>query len=244
METHQLFGHTARVFVSRVISYDNRILFLSAGEDSNLCVWSDKGELLSKKNVSASGGIWNLDYGTRKIVTCSSTGKLNKFHLDELLYEEHKQMKISNDSQIIPAKLKYLDNSALVVLDNKMEIHMMLPTKDWIKVEASEKQNYVAIEVFKNRLFLAGKSSITVFDFSEKLATLQQTTNIQIEAMLPVAISLDYLRAIHAVSREVVVVSDASGLCIVVNVAENKILNILQIPKSAEPWTTAVRRYD
>lgn len=153
-------------------------------------------------------------------------------------------MKISNDSQIIPAKLKYLDNSALVVLDNKMEIHMMLPTKDWIKVEASEKQNYVAIEVFKNRLFLAGKSSITVFDFSEKLATLQQTTNIQIEAMLPVAISLDYLRAIHAVSREVVVVSDASGLCIVVNVAENKILNILQIPKSAEPWTTAVRRYD
>lgn len=223
-------------------------MFLSAGEDSNLCVWSEKGELLSKKNISASGVIWNLDYRekTGEIVSCGSLGKLNKFLLNEILYENHQKLSIRNDEKIIPAKLKYLKNGTLVVVDNKMNIHLKLPTGNWMKVDkVTQHQNSVAIEVFENRLFLAGKDFVDVFDFSEKLSMLELTTEVLIKKILPETIFLSCLRAIHAIAYNEIVVSDAGGLCIVINVAaKSKILNIFQIPKSAEPWTTSVARID
>lgn len=77
------------MFACKVIKYENNFLFLSAGEDSNLCIWNEEGKLLRKKNVNASGGIWSVDYDEKKaiIVTSSSTGKLNRFPLREILYE-------------------------------------------------------------------------------------------------------------------------------------------------------------
>lgn len=63
---------------------------MSAGEDSNLCIWNEDGKLLKKKNIDASGGIWSLDYDEKNaiIITSSSTGKLNQFRLREILYEK------------------------------------------------------------------------------------------------------------------------------------------------------------
>jgi WD40 repeat protein len=89
-ELRQLFGHVARVFSVKVIKYEGYFLFLSAGEDSNLCIWSEDGKLLKKKNIDASGGIWSVDYDEKNeiILTSSSTGKLNQFRVREILYEK------------------------------------------------------------------------------------------------------------------------------------------------------------
>lgn len=203
---------------------------------------------MSKKNVSASGIIWNLDYDNtlEMIVTCSSTGKLNKFLLREILFEKELSVNVSSlDNEFLPAKLRYLENGTLIVLDSHMEIHAKRPTQDWIKIAQPKScQKFVAIEVVENRLLLAGKNSITVFDFCEKLKGLKFTVDIEIVQLLPVQISLDYLRAIHALNFNEILVSDASGLCILIDIEQTKIVKLFQIPKSVEPWTTSAAKFN
>lgn len=78
------------MFVCKVIKYEGEgVLLLSAGEDSNLCIWKENGKLLRKRNLDSSGGIWGVDYDEKNaiIVTSSSTGRLNRFRLREILYE-------------------------------------------------------------------------------------------------------------------------------------------------------------
>lgn len=247
VERKQLFGHTSRVFGCKIIRFDGKIHFLSVGEDSNLCVWNESGELLCKKNVSASGIIWNLDYSAKleTIVTCSSTGKLNKFCLREILFETHHQEMIDFDDKIHAAKLKYLANGSLVVLDSSMELHMKRLTGEWIRVDYPQnQQKFVAIEAFKNRIFLAAKSSVVVFDFSADLHQLTFTRELEIEKLLPRPIAMDYLRSVHAISINEVFISDASGLCLSLDVNLPKVTNLFQLPKSAEPWTTSVAKVE
>lgn len=78
------------MFACKVIKYEDNFLFLSVGEDANLCIWNEDGKLLRKRNVDASGGIWGVDYDNENaiIVTSSSTGKLNRFRLREILHEK------------------------------------------------------------------------------------------------------------------------------------------------------------
>lgn len=242
-ERKQLFGHTSRVFICKIIDFEGGLLFLSAGEDSNLCVWSEAGKLLSKKNVSSSGVLWNLDYdaASASVVTCSSSGKLNKFCLRKILCETHQQLDINLSEGVQPAKLKYLENGALVVLDSKMQIHMKVRHREWKTIrQPVDTQKFVAMEAFRNRVFLAGKSSIAVFDFFEKLDELSFTTELEVKEMLPVSVNADYLRSVHALSDEKVFISDAGGLCFVVDIDQRRILRLFQIPKSAEPWSTSV----
>lgn len=247
VEKKQLFGHTSRVFVSKIINFDNEVKFLSAGEDSNLCVWSERGELLSKKNVSASGVLWNLDYSEEleTVVTSSSIGKLNKFRLREILFEKHFQEDISSGENVQAVKLKYLENGSLVVIDNRMEVHVKPRHQSWCKSEQPKSlHKYLAMEVFKNRLFLAAKSSIVIFDYSESDQMLNYTTELEIREMLTTTTTIDYLRSIHPLSLNAVFVSDASGACFVIDVPIRKIVNRFQIPNSEEPWTTSVAKIE
>lgn len=236
----QLFGHTSRVFICKIINFNTCAHFLSAGEDSNICVWSETGALLSKRNVNASGIIWNLDYNAslENILTCSSTGRLNCFRLREILFEKHTQENLSENLQ--PTKLKYLASGALVVIDNMMQIHVRPQLQEWEQVDSPRNhEKFVAMEVWEDRLFLAAKNSIFVFDFSED-NKLCLTADICIKQLLPPSINLDYLRAIHPVSKSRVVICDKIGACFVLDVAISKILNHFMIPKSSEPWTTSV----
>ena len=242
IEKRQLFGHTARVFVTRVIKFDNKIIFLSAGEDSNVCVWSEAGELLSKTNIASSGGVWNLDYDedSETLVTCSSTGTLNKLILNEILSEKHWQESLPN--KFFPAKVKYLENGTLVVLDSNMELFTKF-NKNWIKVaQPPMSMKFFAMEVHKSRLFLVGKCSIVIYDYSDVIKSLAFADELDIVQLMPTGIKLNYLRAIHALSFNEVCVSDVNGLCLVIELKQRKVLNCLQVPKSYEPWTTSAAK--
>lgn len=210
-------------------------------------MWNEKGSLLLKSNVSSSGIIWNLDYNEKSetVVTCSSTGKLNKFCLREILFVKHSQENISSDNKIQPMKLKYLENGALVVIDSNMDVHIKPRQKSLIPVHHPKTAlKYVAMEVFKNRLFLAAKSSIIIFDFSEELQTLNFITELELQEMLPSSINLDFLRSIHPLRLNEVFVSDKNGSCFVVDVDLRKITNQFKIPQSSEPWTTSVAKIE
>lgn len=237
-EKKQLFGHTARVFVTKAINFEGT-KFVSAGEDSNVCVWDEDGALLSKRNVSASGTLWDFDFDetSQTIVTSSSTGVLNRFNLSEVLFEDRRVESFSSKAHA--AKLNFLENGNLVVLDSQMKLHLR-KGNEWHAVEQPETdEKFVAMTVRRNRLFIAGKHSISVFDFDEQPSFVEM---IEIAAFLPTTLSLCYLRAIHATGHDEVCVSDLKGLCLVFNINHKKLLNAFQIPKSSEPWTTAMAR--
>lgn len=242
-EKLQLFGHTSRVFVCRIIEFNSVIYFLSAGEDSNLCVWNEKGDLLTKRNINASGIIWNLDYNAslEYILTCSSSGKLNKFQMVEILFKNHTKESFHPTENLQPMKLAWMKSGALVVIDNLMQIHVKPLLQVWQKVDHPKNpEKFVAMEVWENRLFLAAKYSIVVFDFLEDYLNLCFTTEISIKQLLPSSINLDCLRSIHAISTSRVAICDKNGECFVLDVVKRKILHHFTVPTCSEPWTTAV----
>lgn len=252
IQLKQLFGHTSRVFVGKVIKYKSEFMFLSAGEDSNLCIWKENGTLMCKKNISASGCIWDLDYDSQNavIVTSSSTGKLNKFQLDKMLFESHKTQVISEIENVEPARLLYLDNGTLCVLDNKMQIHTKKKNEQiWQKsVQLDNSRKVVAMQSFENRLVLAAKSSILIFDYSNPLDrlifTLELDVNEKFSSSLPAQHKLNYFRAIHVLSLNEIFISDIFGSCVLIDIETEKVKNIFKIPKSNEPWSTSVAKID
>lgn len=246
-ELRQLFGHTSRVFVGAIIKYKDEIKFISAGEDSNICIWTENGMLQSKKNISASGGIWDLDYNPEngRIVTSSSTGKLNQFLLDKIFYEIHNEEVISTCENVEPSKLVYLENGTLCLIDSKSQIFTKSFTKkkEWIKVNLPNfSQKIVAMDVFENRLFLAAKSSVLIFDYSSICEKLNFTFELIVDEKFPLPQESNYIRAIHVLNRNEIFLSDVYGSCMVVNVEREVVNNLFKIPKSIEPWTTSVAR--
>lgn len=247
-ELRQLFGHTSRVFVGKIIKYKEETKFISAGEDSNLCIWTENGMLQSKKNISASGGIWNLDYDpvNKRIVTCSSTGKLNQFMLDKMLYEIHSEEIISTCDNVEPSKILYLENGTLCLIDSNQQIYTKNSTKkEWIRVEQPNiSQKIVAMDVFENRLFFVAKSSVLVFDYSNISEKLNFTLELNVDEKFPIPHESNYFRAIHVLNRNDVFLSDVYGSCMVVDVESKVVKNLFKIPKSTEPWTTSVGKID
>ncbi|CAG9798954.1 unnamed protein product [Chironomus riparius] len=247
-ELSQLFGHTSRVFVCKIIKYNEEVKFISAGEDSNICFWTENGTLQSKKNISASGGIWDLDYDLKnnRIVTSSSTGKLNQFLLDKIFHEVYSQEVISTREHVEPSKLIYLENGTLCAIDSRTQIYTKMSTNNqWIKVEHPYiSQKIVAMDVFKNRLFLAVKSSILIFDYSQIYEKLNFTFELNVDEKFPLPQESNYIRAIHVLNRNEIFLSDVYGSCMVVNVESKVVKNLFKIPKSIEPWTTSVEKID
>ncbi|XP_070496752.1 tRNA (34-2'-O)-methyltransferase regulator WDR6 [Chironomus tepperi] len=247
-ELWQLFGHTSRVFVGKIIKYKDETKFISAGEDSNICLWTENGMLQSKKNISASGGIWDLDYDPKnaRIVTSSSTGKLNQFILDKIFYEIHTEEVISTCENVEPSKLAYLENGTLCVIDSITQIYTKNSTKkEWIKEDIpSFSQKIVAMDVYENRLFLATKDSVLIFDYSNVCEKLNFTFELNVDEKFPLQQESNYIRAIHVLNRNEIFLSDVYGSCMVVNVESKVVKNLFKIPKSIEPWTTSVGKID
>jgi WD40 repeat protein len=245
-EQRQLFGHTSRIFVGRIIKHRNSIKFLSAGEDSNLCIWNEDGTLKTKKNI-ASGGIWNMDYDESRatIITSSATGKLNRFQLDKIFFEEHRTEIISTCKKIDPTKLVYLQNGTLCVLDSNMHIYTksLAHESEWMHVDTLE-HKIVAIDACENRLFLVAKNSILTFDCSNNSDKLSFSSDLNIleKFSLPNGTEF-YFRSIHVLNRNEIFISDMHGHCFVIDVERECLMNLFKIPKCSEPWMTAVAKY-
>lgn len=242
-EKKQMFGHTSRVFTCKIINFQNDIAFLSAGEDSNLCVWSSTGEILLKKNVNSSGILWSVDFDPtcEIVVSSSSTGKLNKFDLREIFLESHQIEEIPTlTDRVHPSKVKFLRNGGIVILDNQMNLHLKTSVeKNWKLIGLENSGKFVAMEVMENRLYLVSTISITVCDFDENLPTSQTTI---IAEILPQNLKSDYLRSIHVLDQNEICVCDASGLFIVFNPKIRSCTNLFQIPKCYEPWSTSAAK--
>lgn len=130
------------------------------------------------------------------------------------------------------------------MLDSNMQIftHNHI-TDQWTKVLQLDagRQKVVAIEAWKNRLFFMTGNSILIFDYDTTNDKLQFSSELVIDRQ-NFPLQFNHFRAIHALSFHRVFISDASGLCIVVDLLHKKLMNVFIIPKSAEPWSTSVAK--
>ncbi|CAO1427834.1 unnamed protein product [Diamesa serratosioi] len=246
-EQKQSFGHTSRVFVCKIINYKGT-KFISGGEDSNICVWDEAGNFLAKKNVHCSGIIWDVDYDepTKMLITSSSTGKLNQFNLCEIFHEKlHSEAITDNKGQQVNiAKIKYLNDGALVCLDNNSQIFYRAPTTNcWNKIEQTDNpiKQFMVIEARANQLFLADKNSISVYDSvaNQLIFSGQMVIDEHLAESLK---DFSYLRSIHPMKENEVLISDSRGNCLVLDIEQKRLLKIFKIPKCTEPWTTSVSK--
>lgn len=197
--------------------------------------------MIRKKNVATSGVIWGLDYNEQSatVITSSSNGKLNQFQLRDILFDKASIVNFCSGDK--PAKLRFLENGTLVVLDRSMGLHFKTNQHDWSKVAQPENlQKFSTMEKFKNRLFFTGKSTVVIFDYCDDLHTVRFTAVVDVGELLSTPIT--HLQSIHALNLNEVFVCDTKGLCLVLNIQQSRISNIFQIPKSREPWSTSVSR--
>jgi hypothetical protein len=104
----------------------------------------------------------------------------------------------------------------------------------------AKRQKVVAIEAWENRrLFFMTGNSILIFDYDTTNDKLQFSSELVIDRET-FPLQFNYFRAIHALNHHRVFISDASGLCIVVDLLHKKLMNAFKIPKSEEPWSTSV----
>jgi hypothetical protein len=131
------------------------------------------------------------------------------------------------------------------VLDYRMQIFTHNESSGWLKVAQldAERQKVVAIECWQNRLFFMTGNSILIFDYDPHAARLQFTSELLVNHE-KFSLQFDYFRSIFALNFDRVFISDASGACIVVDVSVEKLMSAFKIPKSSEPWSTAVAQID
>lgn len=123
-----------------------------------------------------------------------------------------------------------------------MQIFTYNESTRWLKVAQLEThQKVVAIECLKNRLFFMTGNSILIFDYDSERLKFTSELIVNHEKF---SLQFDYFRAMHILNFHRVFISDASGACIVVDLRDEKLMGAFKIPKSSEPWSTAVAEID
>lgn len=169
-EMFSCLGHTARAFQSRIIRVNDVNFVVSIGEDSNMCIWDESGNLIHKQQMENGATLWNLDYdeATQTIFVGASNGNVSKFEIQNYLKSnlDHKEIKDVtpelNDDHV--AKVKLFPDGSIITVTNSNRVLAIRNLQELESIDKLEEQFKCSIlEVSNDRIFVAGHRWIKIY---------------------------------------------------------------------------------
>ncbi|XP_055389801.1 uncharacterized protein LOC129618813 [Condylostylus longicornis] len=255
----QSYGHTARVFQGKIIKKGNVPYILTVGEDSNLCVWNNKGQLLFRRLHHFGAAIWNLDYDYESgaVFTTGSDGNCKKYDLNSILSNISIQSKIETiDCLQTPSensmkldkfeKIAFLCNDRIVVgLTNQNFLMVKIGSETWVKIdhllekktcqESLLKTKCSILKTYKNLIYLAAFKTLIIIEFDPVAHKFRIKKNE--------VVSNNYIKSIFFLNDDEYLVCDETGNCKLFNKNSNEYVAIA-VPKSREPWVTCAFKFE
>lgn len=244
-----MFGHTARVFQHKIIKYADKAFIVTVGEDSNVCIWTADGRLVSREFVADGVSLYNLAYdGSRHLLLiCGNDGNIHQLPIKTILDArkfEQRQLELSDlGENEYPAKLVTMQrHSILIVLTNRQNLF-------YKRLSSAADDEWTAIEIPSNRY------KITVIEAYDELfaiggyhfATIFRYENGHFDIALNEKLSAGVIRAFKFIDRNEFAICDGRGngafYVTDTHTAAIEKVRRFELPVCKEQWFTACGRY-
>uniref|UniRef100_A0A1I8PBN5 tRNA (34-2'-O)-methyltransferase regulator WDR6 n=1 Tax=Stomoxys calcitrans TaxID=35570 RepID=A0A1I8PBN5_STOCA len=244
------YGHISRVFKGRIIRNDSNVYALSVGEDSYLCLWNGKGELLFKRRQQFGATIWNFAYDqqSKTVYTIGSNGNVVAY---DMSCELQKETKPPNIELLLPivneerpkeyiAKVKFLGDHDIVGITNENRL-MRLTLESQNKVADNNSSSWglievagmdfkcTVMEVYGNRIAICGYKRLMVIEWKKE--------NYRFDKILDEHMLEGVIHGFIFFSQEDFLVGDSKGNCVLYLEAQN-VRRQMKLPVCKEPWLT------
>lgn len=235
-----MYGHTARVW--RAIIKKNTVV--SIGEDSQICLWSTKGDFLKKIQAHHGSPIWCLDISLddERMITGAADGSVYAWPFP-FLNETDKICTLDDDRKKTPKFTCHLSSGAVLVIRDDGEMNIFDPITRCLNASfsISNFSSYLVIQLSpdRKRVSLASKDGfISIYEIINK-HDMEEKINEKI--MDGKIFSMQWL------NNNSLLLCGSQGRLIVINIEEDgnvKILSEYILPESRERWTTAAILYE
>lgn len=271
-ELSYCFGHTARVFQSRIIQAGGANWVVSIGEDSNLCLWDESGNRIHRQRMEDGATLWNLDYdeSTMTVFVCASNGNVSKFEIGRFLEPSQDHLVVRDVTPDMkdehPTKVKFCEGGAIVTVTNHNRILLLRDSQEPEAIDQLREQFKCSIlEVSDDRIFVAGNRWLNIYELSDgspsspKARKLSHSSDKSPSVFLLKHLELDFnlpelvqeeepiqfsiIRSLH-ISRSDVVMCDNNGRCLIYDQNVEILKSCHRLPKASERWLTSAFRLD
>ncbi|GAB0099911.1 uncharacterized protein DMENIID0001_158100 [Sergentomyia squamirostris] len=224
-----LYGHTARVFKSKIIQKNDQNFILTIGEDSNLCVWNFSGQFMFRKALHNGATIWNLDYDdTRETVyTVGSDGNARKIILRKILSSDP-QSKSLLEEKI--SKILFLDTERIFALTSEMVLLQKDLKGCWKKsVRENLPEMYVSlIENVLGKILICSNAEVRIYKITNHTIELEHRNENLLKGLI---------RTFYLISRAEFFFVDDQGNCAITD-SSLKIQNQFSVSICQNYWST------
>ncbi|XP_058811782.1 WD repeat-containing protein 6 isoform X2 [Topomyia yanbarensis] len=248
-EKSYCFGHTARVFQCRIIRERETSWVVSIGEDSNLCLWDDVGNLIVKKRLEDGATLWNLDYdAAQKIMfVCASNGNVSQINLEGYLTHGRCSEKDIHSVEVDVGKehlvkVKFLSNGSLVAITDHDQVMLLADCSPPQIVDQLDNFKCSLLDASEKQVFIAGDKYLNIYQVNDSSIKLikKMVLNFDQPDFLPEPepVRFSIIRSLHFCSKSNIVLCDNNGRCLVYGQNVEILQSCHRLPKASEPWLT------
>lgn len=229
---NEIYGHSARVMRNCITEHS----IVSVGEDSTICYWDLKGNLLRKVTTHQNSCIWSVDADKDNLVTGGGDGGVIIHPLSVCYY--YGQNEILNIDVEVPKKIIFTSRRNVVILNEDSELLYC----DFVaKSKMVYKLNHVSTYQFLS--MSSCKQIIAVADMNGKLdifienckdaAYLQNVINVKLE--------IGKILSMHWSGNRHLVICTEDSTITALAYKDNKteVVANFVLPNCKEKWLTA-----
>lgn len=251
------FGHSSRVMCAVIFQigkieifallHESILCFLggqayvaSGGEDSYVCVWNLRGDLLLKRRQHFGAPIWRLGFkiDDNTLYSTSSSGNLAEQNLQEL-FNGHKEAAANMLSDIDAStndfmrNVKFLNDQLIVGLSSLNQLHYMRVSEDSWQIVDPDFPTYkrTVLEVSGDIIATCGHRRITTYTYNADLNSFDQVFDGERLT--------GTIRSFHFLSKDLYLVSDDLGNCQTLKAHDLSLDSHIELGNYREAWITA-----
>lgn len=212
----------------------------SGGEDSYVCVWNLRGDLLLKRRQHFGAPIWRLGFkiDDNTLYSTSSSGNLAEQNLQEL-FNGHKEAAAKMLSDIDAStndfmrNVKFLNDQLIVGLSSLNQLHYMRVSEDSWQIVDPDFPTYkrTVLEVSGDIIATCGHRRITTYTYNADLNSFDQVFDGERLT--------GTIRSFHFLSKDLYLVSDDLGNCQTLKAHDLSLDSHIELGNYREAWITA-----